>query len=431
MFSPVSIYFAIWGFVLFIYSLKLLDYGSLSPSFYLGLALNFIFLFIGGVIAKTFMKKSWRKEYSQTYALAFVNEMITREKKLMSAYKILLVVGFIGLIFIYLTVFSQISIPNFFLQQATVKAHVARSIIGNYLTSASFIALPIAVVLVSVNKKNKMLILFPLIQCMLYSMSFWGRVPLMTAFIMLISSMILTRQVINISQNKSIKINFIKVLMNGLLIFVVVYAFLSWTIEKRMAEFGDAYEPYRMYSNHNDLNYFLAGNLPEKGITYRGVVTTYSYLTASIPTLNYWISQESELAMGQASFPYFARLLQKVGFIQGELITGDRPLKNGLQLPTLIGYAYIDYGHIGIIIFSIIIGFIGNYLYLRHLRKPRLKFILYLSNIYVLILLSPFINATSWTSFVIIFAGFIVVNLYLAKPIKKYRNKTLHWKTTR
>lgn len=423
MFSPVKMCIIMWVAILSLYSIKLLDYGGLSGSFYLAVSLNLLFVLLGGIFARLCMPKSWNMKDSKENAQNFINDMRAKEKGLLRIYKVLLFLGFVGILLIYTKVLSQISFGSFISQQATVKSLISRSVLGNYLASSAYVAIPVSVILVLINKKRKMLIVYPLIQCIVYSVSFWGRVPVMVALIMLVSSYLITKQSCNIAYGRSNKIKVMKLLVSSTLAFIFVISILSWTIELRMAEFGVGYTPYTYYLNYSsNLNLFLAENLPDEGITYRGVVSTYSYLTASIPTLDFWVSRDSEFAMGQASFPYIARLFQQIGLIQGgELITGDRPLGNGLQLPTLIGYAYIDYGYIGVILSGAFIGFIGNFLYLKNLRKPKLKFIFYLSNVYVLVLLAPLISATAWTSFVIIIFGFVLVVAYIDKPVSKYR----------
>jgi len=116
------------------------------------------------------------------------------------------------------------------------------------------------------------------------------------------------------------------------------------------------------YQNDNAINYFLQDISPIFG-SYRGLRNTYSYLVASIPTLDYWIQRDSEYGLGQASFPYFYRMAEQLDIISGVELTGDRVLGEGLQLPTLIGYLYIDFGFAGIYFGLFILSFFSSVVY--------------------------------------------------------------------
>jgi len=410
IYSPVFVYFTIWIFFLSLYATKTLDYGPLSNSFYFGITLNFLGLLLG---CMTVMFANFRlnRKTSIIDINLFTDTLHRKSKKIIRIFYICCLMSSVGVILMYLSVFNQISLRGFFAQQATVKAEIHRSLLGTYLSMGTFVALPLGVLLRWSMGRSRYFIIFPLLLCALFSFSFWGRVPFVTAFIIIGSCKIMLSLLIGHqnSLKQYSKRYLLKMLMVGVLVIILAYSFLSWTIHWRVSEYGSGFNPVGHLASENVITRsfhkysFMFGS-------YRAALITWSYLFASIPTLNYWISQDSEYGMGQASFPYFFRLFHKLGLTDEAEIIGERPLGRGLQLPSFIGYAYIDFGFLGILIYSYILGFVSTLLYRNFFKKPCLGHYMYLSLIYVLILLSPQICATTWTSFPITFVGMFIVN---------------------
>jgi hypothetical protein len=125
----------------------------------------------------------------------------------------------------------------------------------------------------------------------------------------------------------------------------------------------------------------------------------------------------SEYGLGQASFPYIYRLLHKIGILRNPVIIGDRVIGQGMQLPSLVGYLYIDFGLVGVFFFSYFLGLVGTCLHNGFLSKPSIPKLLYLSLTYVLIIFSPFTNVFSQTLFVIILVGSFLVSRFFLNSI--------------
>jgi len=270
------------------------------------------------------------------------------------------------------------------------------------------------VLLRSLMRRRWIYPIFPLVLCLLFSFSFWGRVPFVMAMIIfasckLILSLIITSQN-NLKQN-TIKYT-VKTIIIIFIIIIAMFSFLSWTIEFRISQYGPRYNPTQQYASDNLIAKYLQ-NHSSLFASYRAAQITWSYLVSPIATFDYWVSQDSEYALGQASFPYFFRLAHKLGLSKEPEIVGDRPLGGGLQLPTFLGYAYIDFGFFGIFLYSFILGYVATRLYRNLFRRPRLSSYMYLSLIYILILLSPQISATTWTMFPMFLLGMWGVSLLI------------------
>jgi len=413
VFSPVFLYFAIWALMLSFYSAKFLDYGSLSKSFWIAISLNILGLFLGYSLA-IIITPNFRLQKSRTNIRIFISYLHSKEKRIRIIYYVCCTMGIIGVVLMYMSVFRQVSLTGFFTQQATVKAMVDRSYVGTYLSAGAYIAIPLGVIIRSLMKRSWIYPIFPLILCFLFSFSFWGRVPFVQALIIFASSMILISLLSTTLANfRHYTMKFIiKWIIILFIAIIFIFIFLSWTIDFRISQYGPRYNPVAQYTTDNLIAEFFHKH-SSVFASYRAAQITWSYLVAPIATFNYWVSQDSEYALGQASFPYFFRLAHKIGLSEEPKIVGDRPLGGGLQLPTFLGYAYIDFGYIGILIYSFILGLIATALYRRVFIKPRLSSFMYLSLIYVLILLSPHISATTWTHFPILLIGMWGINVLI------------------
>ncbi len=422
--SPSFIYFVIWFFILFLLSLKIIIFPELGHSFYLALGMNFLGLLLGTSQAMLMQQKLCKCQIVNN-TKDFFTWVKVNKNLLQKARRLLCFIAAIGVIFIYLKVFSQVTIIQFFLQQAYVKSKVKRSIFGTYLSMCAYVALPVSACLDYEAKKFLKYSKFPSILAGLYSISYWGRFPLLVAVIILSSSKILIflleKQIKDFLCYKKGMIA--KGIICGIIGFLIVFLFMSWTIELRVAEYGAGYDPYKNLYKENNLTKILKAISPLCG-SFRAITITYSYFTASIPTLAYWTSMDSEYGLGQASFPYFYRLMNKIGLIDKPVLMGDRVVGRGLQLPSFPGYLYIDFGLVGVLVFSYALGLLSMCLYERFLSRPSLSRLSYLSIIYIIVVFSPITNAIAQTMFVIILFGFVVINYFLKRNSKRIYTKT-------
>lgn len=413
VFSPLFLYFTIWALMLFFYSIKFLDYGSLSKSFWIAISLNILGLLLGYNLAIV-ITPNFRLQTSRINIWMFNNYLNSKSKRIRIIYYVCCAMGVIGVILMYIVVFSQINLTEFFTQQATVKAVVDRSLVGTYLSAGAYVAIPLGVIIKSLMRRSWIYPIFPLIICFLFSFSFWGRLPFVQALIIFASSKILI-SLLSISLT-NFRCYTRKFIMKWVIIIsisiILIFVFLSWTIHFRISQYGPRFNPVAKYTTDNLIAEFFNKH-SSIFASYRAAQITWSYLIAPIATFNYWVSQDSEYALGQASFPYFFRLVHKIGLSEEPKIVGDRPLGGGLQLPTFLGYAYIDFGYIGILIYSFILGLIPTAVYKKLFIRPRLSSYMYLSLIYVLILLSPMTFAPYMTLFPIILFYMWGVNIII------------------
>lgn len=422
LFSPTFIYLAVWGFILFLYSLKIVTFPDLSKGFYIVMFMNVLGLILGTLQAKLFTYKFSQSQIVEN-TTAFFKQLFDSKNRIYRVYKLLIFISFIGILITYFKIFSQVSVMQFFFQQQYIKAQVARSVFGNYLSMASYIALPISACLDFIYSKKLKYSIKPFIFASMYSLSYWGRFPLLMAVIILLSSkllfIILKRQEKDFLRYK--KGILPKIIIYGIIAFILVFLFMSWTIELRVSEYGSGYDPYASYYSENIVTKILEPNAHLFG-SFRAITLTYGYFVASVPTLSYWAGMESEYALGQASFPYIFRILDKLGTINGSLIVGDRVIGRGMQLPSFVGYLYIDFGWIGVLVLSYLLGLIATLLFERFLNKPKISNLFFLTLIYALIVFSPMTNIISQTMFVIILFGYFLISFYLKRKIQYKAN---------
>jgi hypothetical protein len=425
VYSPVFVYFAIWAFILLLYASNILDYGSLSNSFYFAISLNIVGILLGYATVMLILPRRLKRKNLGANIDLFVADLFSKKEKIKRIYYVCCLLGLIGVVLMYCSVFRQISLIGFFTEQATVKSTIHRSYLGTYLSLGAFLALPLGVLIQSFMKRSWLYVACPLSLCFLFSFSFWGRVPFVIALIIVVSCKIIGNILIRYQRNlKDNAIRYLsKISIFGAVVIILMFSFLSWTIEWRISEYGRSYNPCQQFVSENVVTDFFQKRALMFG-SYRAGLITWSYLTASIPTLNYWVSRDSEYALGQASFPYIFRLFHKMGLSEQPEITGDRPLGDGLQLPTFMGYAYIDFGFLGVLIYSYLLGFISTFLYEKLFIRPKLGSYMYLSLLYVLVLLSPQICATTWTIFPIIFVGMWCINWLIGA--KGFAIKRIH-----
>lgn len=378
--SPPKIILIIWGTILSLYSFKLIIRPEISLNTILSFVLFLFFIFLGFLTSKImlFKKISIKTDLKQI-------------KIIKKVYLLLTLVSIIGLILIYFKLFSQFSILDFFLKQQIIKRDATRSRIGSYLVLFSYVLIPLSNYLFYYNRINRKKLFLPFIISTLYGISYWGRYPIMVALILFVSSYF----IMNSSRKKS-KLTLKKILyivVVFLISFILIYSFLSWTIELRMRTYGPNYG----YTT-DDINYQIIGKLiGNSNIIFgslRGFISTYSYLVSPIYTLDFYLNSDFEFLVGRQMFPYFFRLFTSQSYRLPQV-------GRGLQLPTFIGYSFIDFGFLGIIVYSFLLGFFSYFFYKISLNKRSLTGIMFFPIMLAFLLMTPFISYSSQTLFVV------------------------------
>jgi hypothetical protein len=412
---PNILYVSIWCIICSLYALRLIDYPPLSIEFYIAIFLNVIGILSGFWLGLFGMH--WpNKEVRAANRNLFIKLSIARHKQLRMAFWACCIFSFIGIILMYLSIFNKISIAFFFSAPSMVKRDVPRSLVGTLLSTGAFIAVPIGAMLKWGLGFSLVYVVIPIALICLYSLSFFGRAPFVMGIIMLFSA----KALLSLCSSRSFQRNYG---LNGkrffyIFLLPIIYCIFSWSIYFRIAEYGEryVYNPYEGYVNDSIIIFlekfsFLFGSPG-------AAIMAYSYLTSSIAALNYWVSHDSEYGFGQASFPYIFRFLARLDLIQEPIITGDRIVTDlRLQLPTYLGYAYIDFGFIGVLIYGFILSFISTRIYVSFLVRPNFTNYLILPFLYVVVLLSPFIWVLQWTDATMALLGLIVISFILRSTI--------------
>jgi len=421
MLMPLTWYGCIWSMSLCLFSLRAILYPALSSQFYIAIFVMLVGVSAGFLVAWLPVRMLSR-ETRNANRDTFVALLKTRSLWLKRVFWALCIVGFLGTLLMYTSVGSQISPGEFLEYQSTVKAEIVRSWAGAYLSMAAFAAVPIGAAICWMLRGRWYHLAIPLALCGAFSFSFWGRVPLAIAVCMLVGSRALStllRRPYHPTGALSLK-PVLKRLAIGLGLVLMAFSLLSWTLHFRILEYGTVggrlkYNPYHAYTRVKVREFFedyrfLFGS-PQAGII------TYAYLANPIATLDYWVRRESEYGLGNASFPYFFRLASKLGLLKDPTITGDRSVTElGLQLPTYLGYAYIDFGWLGVFLYPFLFGYIATSMYHRFLVKPTLRSYFYLPLVYMFGLLSPFVFVFQGTEMIVVLFWTVVMRFIVSPP---------------
>lgn len=407
--NPVVIYCLIWCLLLLLFSFRIIDYGNLSNSFYIAFFLSLFGIVSGAEFTNVFIKTKKVTEVYNGFTI------LPKQRALKHIYKIFLILGFLGVIIAYFKVFTQVSVSTFFNNQAYVKSYLPRSTLAAYLTAPLFVNVPIGVLIYKYYNKEIKYLICPMIFIVLYSLSFWSRLQIMIAVIFLIASFVYLSFIDN---EKLISLG--RLIIIVIIASVLIYVFMCWTIEFRVAEFGTEYGLKDIYKTNDEFFTVINPILPFFA-SKRAFRMTYAYLVASFPTLDYWLNANISSVYGQASFPYFFRLFKNLGFIN-KTIVADQVLGNGLQLPSLIGYAYMDFGFFGILLYTFLLGIFASYYYRLLLLKKDPIYIFYCIWFIALIVFSVQTNMISITNFCIIF----IVMFFTKKYLRKEKNLQLN-----
>jgi hypothetical protein len=311
------------------------------------------------------------------------------------------VAGGLGALLMFLAMLGQFSLSQYWTQQAAVKGYVDRSYVGTYLSMFAYVALIAGATLRAYLKVSPLYVAIPLVEVSAFSLSFWGRAPIIIGLIML--SVVLVSPALLRSRRRKIKIGeVLRVALTALLCGGVLFCAACWTTQLRIASLPPNYDPYSPFTGA-EVKETLNQVQPLIG-SPRAALITYSYIANSICALDYWIARPSEYFLGQVSFPYFSRTLRKAGLLSGEDPIGDRTVTElGVQLPSILGYAYMDFGWTGVALFPFAICYTSSVCYRRFLNTPTVGRLFRLAYSYVLVVFSPWIFAFTWTEAVVIF----------------------------
>jgi hypothetical protein len=349
------------------------------------------FLFFGVLTSKILL-----------FNIKFMKHDLYNLNILKKIFYVLIFVSIVGLVLIYMKLFSQYSFFDFVLKQQIIKTNADRSRFGTYMVLFSYVLIPISNFLFYHKKIKRKILFIPLLISFLYGISYWGRYPIMVSIIIFISSYF----IMNSSRLKNKltlkKVSIIIIIL--MVLFTLSYVFLSWTIELRIRTYGPGYG-YKV----GDINHkFLGEIIGESNIFFgslRGFVFTYSYLVSPIYTLDHWLKTEVDFSFGSRMFPYFYRIFTSKSYRMPKVGTG-------LQLPTFIGYSYLDFGYLGIIFYSYLLGFLSFMFYKISLNKALLTGVLFYPIMVAFLLMTPFISYSFQTLFIIqIFYSMLILFL--------------------
>jgi len=321
-------------------------------------------------------------------------------------YKVFNGLAILGVFFAFAAVISKYGLGRYLSDQSTIKGDSDRSVLGAYLIVFGYVNITIGVILYHIEKRQVKYLIVPLILITAYSFSFWGRHPIANGLIQLLFSYFILNRSFSKSIRKNWRVIARYVYATTFLIFLAFFI-LSWSIKFRLQEFEGAYDPFASEKTVQwveEISPVFGG--------YQSLRISYAYLGASVPTLDYWLSKDSEFLLGQASFPYLYRILVKFGFWSEDIIRGDRALGGLMQLPGLIGYIYMDFGMFGIILISLYLGYICKRLYNKALTL-NFSAIMLLPHLYILIINSPLISATAHSVFFYTIIASIVIVIKL------------------
>jgi hypothetical protein len=391
--NPVIVYLLIWTFFIVGNLFGIMQYPKKVDQFYNIIFLSLVSLFFGFALVKIIFYKKIINVRKKKKILLFLKKRISILKKV---YSVFIIISLAGLILTYIKLFSQVSFDFFIHNQATIKTDIDRSVLGAHLCSFAYIDFIIGILISKITDK-KTYWLIPILMIILFSFSFFGRVPIFIALIM----GYFMHTIIDYLYNK--KKNIIKFFSLIILFIFLSFSFLSLTINERIAEYGITYDPYRDFIS-NDTKIFF-NNYDFIFGSDRSASITYAYLFNPIATLNYWASNTFELGYGKHSFPYIYRIMVKLGVIDNKdnfIGNNETVGEMGLQLPTYLGSLYEDFGYFGVLLFPFLISFISTYLYYK---------LIYYNNIYSILILPILLTFIVFSPLIFMFMDVVVFDV--------------------
>ena len=383
--------------------MSVLDFGNLSSHFDYVIFLMFLGFILGCLYPFLILSKI-KKQHR------FLDFIFKKREKIEKAYKISFNLSLLGVIICYIYLFWQVSPSTYINDPNYIKTEVDRSILATYLALFCYVAIPLGVFQYQLTRKRKYLI-FPVLLSFLYGMSYWGRLAFFFGLISLGSSIVFVFYIF-IEKNQRVNVfkSLFKILSRIFFIILVITLILTWSISFRLKSFDQSeYDPYKQKIENSILK--TISPLFGSELAMR---VTYAYIAAPIATLNYWVDRDSEYLLGQASFPYVYRTLKKVGLFDKEITVGDENIGDGLQLPTLPGYLYRDFGNFGVFLFMFISGFLIQFFYILAIRKENILTVLITISGMIYIVMGPMINTFCQTDYLLIIVYSIVFGKYIS-----------------
>ncbi len=407
--NPMSVYVIMWSFFTIGNLFGIMWYPKKVDEFYIVLLISFIAASSGYLLIVFIFNDKHINNNKKENILNFLKENTYILKNI---YFYLTILASIGVIIVYIKLFSQVSLSFYIGNQASIKVDINRSIVGVHLCSFAYVSLVIGVIITKITNQKKY-IYTPLLLIIMFSFSFYGRIPIFIAlilgyFVHVIFDFMSTKQ-------KSIS----RFIIYGIFSMLIAFSFLSHTIESRISEYGGNYDPYKNYVSVETKDFFDSFSLVFA--SNRAASLTYAYLFNPIATLNYWVSHTNDIEYGRNSFPYFYRIMVKLDLIDiKDNFTGNQESvgEMGLQLPTYLGGFYKDFAFFGVTFFPFLFLFLSSYLYYKLIYYNNLFSIILLPLMLTFIVFSPLIFLFKE----ILFFDVLLISYFVAKYLDlKYR----------
>lgn len=403
-FNHVALYAAIWGTVVSLYELKLMNYIEIS-GFTWGLISYCFFAFILGVTVVIAARNNFTQVQTKSVTL-----LITEAENLRILRNVTCFFAVLGIISVlqhwYILIGKFGNIQMVLIQANLVyKLRTEGEISGvlPYLYITSYVAVVLSSVYSAIKKKVTFLSIISFLAVILKEIASFGRAGILMGFLLFIVSFILYRHALSMTTYKKKQKFSTKDII--VLSSVMLILFISGiTVVK---SFRGTYESFK--ASTKTLSKVRNNEIISPSI--------YLYASAHVGVLSKYFDGDGEkVGFGQNSFLPIYNFISKFGVM-------DHPdfYQKGYWIPmwtntgTYIREIHADFGLVGVIIFPFLLGMVTTFFWFRFLNHGRLFDFVILVYLYLIISMSFLVMISRSAAWLLSLIALLVVAVVLEK----------------
>jgi oligosaccharide repeat unit polymerase len=390
--------------MLFLYELKLLKYHPLTPETWIAI-IGAYFSFLIGILTYKYANSIYKID-SDIIRSNFFNELETNLKFIKITIIVTASLSLLGALQHWLILFGKYgSLPSILINANEIyRLRVQDEIPGvlPYISAFGFVAVFFSAVESAVKGKFTFLSFYSILGVVMKEFAMLGRAGIFNAFIEYFVVLYFIRYYLKLTQPKS----GISVKKNNLTASIIVMVVLFTLSAALVKNVRGAFESYR--SSTKELNQLKGGFLITPSI--------YLYFSSHIGVFSRYLWEDSEENnIGENTFLPFYRIISKFGIVEPPSY-----YQKGYNIPmwtntgTYLRELYSDFGPLGIFMIPYLLGLITTFYWFRFFKFGNPFDLLFLSHLFILIVLSFLMMTTRSSNFLISF-GMIYVILSLNK----------------
>ncbi len=408
-FNPLTIYSFGWTFILWLYSLHLVNYHPMLKEAWLLIYTAWIMLYLGA-FSVLLVRRIHPHDTPSGTALVDIYPGAKYEKYLRISIYILSGLSFIGILLQWLFLIGQFgSILDVIthgpkIYQMRVKGLLETEI--PYLPSLYMIAICFAGFYLAIKRKLSLPVILPIVLAVIQSIGAMGRSGLLIAGALFISAYMIFPKKEVLTRSRRISLRNFLIIIVVLIVLIIVADYVRMA---RLMELG-----LKRYLSSNSYN--RLANIPYF------TPSMYIYMTGNPVVFSEYLKAGGEHVLpGWYSLAPIYHFLAKFGLIKytsfyQRFYLTPVPLNTGSYLREI----HADFGILGIIGFPYFLGALTTYLFTK--KSKNLKACVFLAYLMVIVVFSVFYNAMQLGSWLIT----LIIAFFISKAIEKKITSTSH-----